>query len=486
MFSVLHLPHARAITGSLALILSLLAGYLTMIAASPMEITVGPVRVGSSLSPAWHGKSVVELPPAGSFEADTHSGPLVVRYALKEITVEQVEELTDPESPARQALDNWRDPVSSGVRSLLLRIGIMSAAAGGLISVLLMRRWRWLLIGAACGLASAATFGAVAYRTYDLAAFQEPRYSGNLSYAPDVLAFSQQTLANLDTYDVRVPEIAESLYTTVNQLHQLSPSLQPDETIRLLHISDMHSSSAAAKLVKNVTEIYSVDLVIDTGDETDLGTPFEASYPGTYLPLPKPYVWVAGNHDSPTITRVMRNIPGVTVLDREFVNISGISIGGFADPASLSISPQPSSDSVLAAEAEKIAESVSEQTPSPFIVAVHDPKQAARLAGRVPVVLNGHTHHELITTGSGTVFLDAGSTGAGGFRGFEAGREIPSTLQILYISTDPLKLTAVDTITIYGFSQEFSVVRRVFGPEEGAALPGLTLATVPYQGFGPR
>jgi hypothetical protein len=38
---------------------------------------------------------------------------------------------------------------------------------------------------------------------------------------------------------------------------------------------------------------------------------------------------------------------------------------------------------------------------------------------------------------------------------------------VLYISKDPLKLEAIDTISINGFSQEFSVVRRVFGQEEG-------------------
>ncbi|MHB9054279.1 MAG: hypothetical protein ACYC5F_09905 [Thermoleophilia bacterium] len=49
----------------------------------------------------------------------------------------------------------------------------------------------------------------------------------------------------------------------------------------------------------------------------------------------------------------------------------------------------------------------------PFMVAVHDPKQAAMLAGKVPVVVDGQTHRQGITVDKGTVFLNAGSTGGG-------------------------------------------------------------------------
>lgn len=458
----------QIIVGAISIFLAVLAGYFALILASSTEVEVGPMRVGFALRPAWHGKSVLELPPAGSLEADTHSAPAEVDYVIKEISVSRVEDLTDPNSAARQALDNWREPVGGAAREMLLRIGILSAMAGFTVVTMLRRRWQWGLAGATVALATAFLVGGLAYLTYDTNAFQEPRYNGNLAYAPDIITFSQQTLANLNTYEDRVPEIAESVYRTVSQLHQLPQAVSAGDTIKVLHISDMHSSEAAARLTKTVTDLYQVDFIVDTGDSTDLGTGFEAGYPTTYLPLPKPYVWVAGNHDTPTITRTMQGIPGVTVLQSEFVSFARVTLGGFPDPASTSLSPNPSSDARLADDAARIAGIVGRRSEGPFMVAVHDPKQAAKLPGLVPVVLNGHTHRESITVRDGTVFLDGGTTGGGGFRGVNHDSESPSTLQILYIQQDPLKLAAVDTITIYGFSQEFSVVRRVFAPDEGA------------------
>jgi len=441
--------------------------YYALILASTTEITVGPVSFEFVLQPAWHGKSEVNLPPAGSLEADTHTGPAIVSYSLKEIAVNDVGDLTNPDSAARQDLENWRDPVRSKEWSLIFRVALATMLTGAAVAGLLQRRWRWALAGMALGLATAICVSALIYGTYDVGAFRDSRYSGNLTYAPEVLAFAEDTLANLNAYEDRVPEIADNLYRTLTELHQLPLTSPEAETIRVLHVSDMHSSAAGAQLVKTVVDLYKIDLVIDTGDLTDLGTSLEMRYPSTYLPLTVPYIWVAGNHDTPTAINTMMAIPSVTVLDSQFTTVDNILIGGFPDPASRSISPQPSTDARQAEEAIRIAGLVDSHRPKPFIVAVHDPKQAGNLGGKVPVVVDGHTHREGIVVENGTVFLDAGSTGGGGFRSFNQNGESPSSLQVLYIRKEPQKLMAVDSISIYGFSQQFSVSRRVFGPNEG-------------------
>jgi len=87
----------------------------------------------------------------------------------------------------------------------------------------------------------------------------------------------------------------------------------------------------------------------------------------------------------------------------------------------------------------------------------------------VLAVIDGQTHQEDITVKDGTVFLNADTTGGGGPRGFNDNGESPTSLQVLYISRDSLRLEAVDTILIYGYQQEFSVRRRVFGPDKGVA-----------------
>lgn len=458
---------ARLIFGILTILAAVLAAYYSFILVSPTAFTVGPVKAELSLKPALHGKTVVDLPPAGSIEADTHVSPAIVNYSLKEISVEEVDDLINADSEARVQLENWREPVRREAGSMILKVILVAMLAGGVVAGLLHRRWQWALAGLVTGILTVLVVGGLSYGTYDMDAFSEPRYSGSLTYAPDVLAFSQETLAKLDDYEDRVPEIAESLYRTVNALNQLPQAPPEADTIRVLHVSDMHSSAAAAGLVRSAAELYDVDFVIDTGDLTDLGTSIEARYPATYLPLKVPYLWIAGNHDTQTIVRTMESTAGVTVLSDSFVDEEGLVVGGFPDPASLSVSPQPSSDGRLAQEAARIAGIVDSHDPKPFIVAVHDPKQAAGLDGKIPVVLNGHTHRESVVIRNGTVFLDAGSTGGGGFRSFAPNGESPSSLQVLYIRKDPVKLVAVDSISISGYSQEFSVSRRVFAADEG-------------------
>lgn len=444
-----------------------LGSYFALIEASDSDVVIGPVRIGFSLRQSWHGKTVVEIPPAGSIEADTHKGPLVAEFTVKEIAVSDIDELTDPFSPARQTLENWQAPFREQLVGLIVKIIAAAVLTGAAIAVLLRRTIKWGLTGAAAGLAVAVLVTGFSYLTFDTDAFSETRYSGSIDYAPEILAFSEETLANLDAYKNRLPEIAESLYMTVSELHRLPPSIANAGDIRILHVSDMHNSTAAAALVKKTATLYNAAFIIDTGDLTELGLPFEAKYPASYLPLPVPYLWIAGNHDTPAITEAMKPMPGVRVINNDFITTDGIRVGGFSDPAAASLSPNPVSDDMMAGEAARVADAVDGQPQKPFIVAVHDPKQGMRLAGKVPVVLNGHTHRQSITVKEGTIFLDAGTTGAGGFRGFEMGRESPGSLFVLYVQKEPLKLVAVDAISIYGFSQEFSVTRRVFGAEEG-------------------
>lgn len=444
-----------------------IAAYYSLILVSPTDVTVGPIRAEFSLKPGLHGKTVVDLPPAGTIEADTHSSPAIVNFSLKEISVNEVDDLIGVDSQTRAQLENWREPVGREAGTLIVKVALVAMLTGGAVAWLLHRRWRWALAGMATGLATVLAVGGLAYGTYNMNAFSEPRYSGSLTYAPEVLAFSQETLANLDEYENRVPEIADSLYRTISELHQLPQAPPEEDTIRALHISDMHSSSDAAKLVKTVVDQYNIDFIIDTGDLTKFGTSFEIKYPSTYLPLPKPYVWIGGNHDSPLVTRTMQSIPGVTVLDSQFEQIDGITVGGFPDPGSRSLNPQPASDAGMASEAARIAGLVDVQRPRPFIVAVHDPRAAALLNGRVPVVVDGHTHRQGITVENGTVFLNAGSTGGGNLRSFNHDGETLSSLHVLYIRKEPQKLVAVDTVIIYRFSQEFSVTRRVFAADEG-------------------
>jgi predicted phosphodiesterase len=478
---------ARSAMLAVATILaSMSIAYVVITLASETEVEIGPVSIEFSIEPSLYGRSVVALPPAGTIEADTHAGPSQINFGLKEIAVDEVDDLTREGSPARMALEDWREPVEAGARSLILRLVIVAVLSAGAIAWLIQRSWRWLPAGCFAGLAVAFLLIALPWLTYDTSAFLEPRYSGSLADAPEVITFSQDVLANLELYGDQVPAIAESLYLTVNQLQQLPPSLAVEETIKIMHVSDLHASEAGAGLIQRVIDLYEIDLVIDTGDSTELGLPFEAGYLSYYLPVSVPYIWVGGNHDNPFITATMERIDGVIVMDDEFVTREGLTLGGFPDPAAASFSLSEFSEQAIRDDGELILQAVREASPVPFIVAVHNPMQAQLLPGRVPVVLAGHTHRESIEVVDGSVLLNSGSTGGGGLRSFEKEKELPSSLQILYVRRQPMKLIAVDSMEIFGFSQEFRAERRVFQPGEGEQMPNVETSGVAVDAGGDR
>ena len=445
------------------MIVAALLAYFAVMLVSTQEVEIGPVIVEFHTRPSWRGLSIVELPPAGSLRADTHRTPVELVYTLKEISVDRVEELTREDSASREALRNWHEPVESHTRAFLLKITVVAALTAGSIVWLIKRRWRWALAGTAVGAIIALTLFWLTWSTYDFKAFAEPSYTGSLARAPEVVGFSQEFLANLDTYSDQVPRIADNLYRTVNELQHLPDSLPLEDSIRVLHVSDLHNSGAGAQLLTRVVNLYAIDLVIDTGDISELGLPFELDYPRSFLPLNVPYIWISGNHDSRLVSETMRQINGVTVLDNTFTTAAGMTIGGFPDPSTVSLLPRVATGSELAENSIVILDLVRSNTNAPEIVAVHDPGQAEQLPGTVPVVLSGHTHMSSIEVTDSTVIINAGSTGGGGLRGFESGRESPISLQVLYFNDVSRHLMAVDTIAIYGISQEFQVTRRIFG-----------------------
>ena len=77
-----------------------------------------------------------------------------------------------------------------------------------------------------------------------------------------------------------------------------------------------------------------MDLVIDTGDLSDFGTPFEILLTKRLADLPAPYVFVPGNHDSPSTILSLQKFGNVIILQGESISLRGLNIFGMGDPAS--------------------------------------------------------------------------------------------------------------------------------------------------------
>lgn len=112
---------------------------------------------------------------------------------------------------------------------------------------------------------------------------------------------------------------------------------------------------------------------------------------------------------------------------------------------------------------------------------------ARPLAGKVPVVLNGHDHRLSVREAEGTTWIDAGTSGAAGIRGLEERKEVPYSMVLLYFArnAEGYRLRTIDTLEVRGRSAGFTLNRILVGdggnPKgsgeplmDGARLPAST------------
>jgi predicted phosphodiesterase len=218
--------------------------------------------------------------------------------------------------------------------------------------------------------------------------------------------------------------------------------------------------------VRQLVQGTRVDLVIDTGDLTDFGLPLEAEITKGIAEIKVPYVFVAGNHDSPAIVAPVRKNQNAVILEGKPVLVDGLSIIGSPDPSSLRLSGNNVTTSLaaLSAAAAKLAAEYLAAVPTPDIVCVHDPLQSALLVGKARLILCGHEHRNYVEEKNGTVICNAGTTGAAGGRYFDHENGVPMTAAILCFSRTPKpRLLFIDQIVLQGSLGEYSISRRTFG-----------------------
>ena len=373
-----------------------------------------------------------------------------------------------------------------------------------------------LVLGLAVGLAVAAALGmSVRYlrgqprRTHELR--RRARQAGAavvvtvavaaygaLSYNPNwvreseltgTLAAAQLFPSELSQYYSQQSKAFDVLGSVVGIQAALQAQIEDDQTpqtaLQIMTVSDMHLA-ANYPLVSQYAANYGVDLVINTGDESEFGTAAELT--PSYLDAVRaltattPMLWIAGNHDSPATAQVMSGIPGVTVLGTKttlggggyavtagLVDAFGLRIAGLSDPRVYGASgrygaddasvvdplqretvraavgppaedpPAPSSASSSASPPAPAATStappdgaVAEAAPID-VFAVHEPVAAEELRevlpDRVRQTVSGHVHAQNdsadVQAGDATIDLVEGSTGAGGLDNIVRGTERP-------------------------------------------------------------
>jgi predicted MPP superfamily phosphohydrolase len=315
--------------------------------------------------------------------------------------------------------------------------------------------------------------------TYNPDWVRESRLTGTLAAAqlfPDQLSayYSQQSKA-LDVLG-SVVGIQAALQA------QIEDDQTPQTALRIMYVSDLHLA-ANWPLVGQYATNYDVDLIIDTGDESEFGTREELT--ASYLDgiravtATTPMLWIAGNHDSPATVEIMRTVPGVTVLGTKtattgegyqvtagVVQAYGLTIAGLSDPRVYGASgaygaDDPSvvdplqraavqaavgqdgaavgqdgaaGDPTSSAPSDGDSTDAASGAPDPVdVFAIHEPVAAEALREELPGLIrqtvSGHVHAQNdsadLQGGDAAIDLVEGSTGAGGLDNIVRGTDRP-------------------------------------------------------------
>jgi predicted phosphodiesterase len=440
------------------------AGSLAALSLVPTaDQRVGPatITIGASLG---KGATILRIPPFGTVSAPTHGPPLRLVATLTEL---------DPQGVARglasdEARTELVGEMETSLRRAAMRAGFRLALGGlvigGLIAGLLPgRHVRGVLIGGAGGLIATSLLLFATSRSYDVAAFQEPRFTGTLERAPDLLQAVQKqgtSIAEIRSkYQIGAERLAE-IVSLAGAPHENPRS----GSVAILHVSDVHSNPLGLEFAKQLAERFEVDAVLDTGDLTSFGQPIEARIGELLSGVGRPWLLVPGNHDSPEVRQSMAAVPNVVVLDQRVEQVGGVSILGWGDPTFTpgSLITTAEARKRQYEEAPKVAQRVRETEAD--VLAVHNADLAADSVGEVPLVLSGHRHKRTQRTRNGTLQLEVGSTGATGLGSFLVESDLAYEAQIVYFRDR--RPVAVDYIRFRTLGTDFEIDRRTLEVEQ--------------------
>ena len=432
---------------------------------SAISFSVNSLEFKLELVPFNHGETAIVIPPVGEVRASTHRAPFMIRLTLVNL---KPDFLADTLSGLAEADHAWqvKKQLSEKITGWVLRWAVIAGLGGAVGWFLCNRRasGRSLLAGGGIAFfAGLLLFGLTVVYPYNLDAFQNPRYRGAIGAAPWVVDLVADTLGSFKTAGEQLEVLSVNVRNLCDQLERNFPTTQ-DLPLTVLAVSDIHNNPAALSFMEKIIQTFQIDLIIDTGDITDLGTGLESEVIKKIAELPAPYLFVPGNHDNPHVIETMRQ-SGALVMEDQILDISGLRILGLADPASRAQVPTVAPEEELKAAGRSGFEKLYDELGPPDLLAAHNFLMIHDFLGKVPVILTGHTHQPGVTFEQGTWLINPGSAGASGIRGLQTPGEAQMySLAILYFGEadrDSQKLTvvAVDLITVPQLQDSFTVQR---------------------------
>lgn len=432
-----------------------------------LTVNVSGMEFIINLKLSLKGFTSIVLPPLGVLRAATHNAPVQISVVLQSINLDFIKSILDVAQDKVELILMFKNQLKHVLFFLTAKtilLGLLGSALGGFILKLKKKEFFLCLL---TGFLITIMLLIPLFATYDMDAFNTPEYSGTLKAAPWIIGLLNKGISQINELGQQIKNMSDSISTVFSKMDDIDPVDGSDKIVRVLHVSDIHNNPVAYDLMEQVVKNFKVDFIIDTGDITDYSTPLEDMVIKNLAKLSVKYIYVSGNHDSQNVIDMLKKIKNVVLLDGKMINIDGINVLGFSDPASKNADIKPPDEMKIMEQSLKISEWLDISESAPDILAVHNPKITDNLIGRIPVILNGHTHRLNIFQKQGSIVINAGTTGAAGIRGLQTKSDVPYSAVLLYFKKpgdnyQRTALVAADIIKISNLKAGFQVERLFF------------------------
>jgi predicted phosphodiesterase len=458
----------RALALAAIVVATLAGGYLALVSfRQDRELSVGTIRL--SVSPGHKGALDVYVPLVdwgARFEAIRL--PARLRVDLRTIDRDVVKRIAAGGAlDVHDARSDARDAIATYLRNLLLTFLLCGGSLGVLVAFAVRGgatpKLRYTT-GTAIGTAILATT-ALAFTLPPRGPIDKPQY---YAHGPDI----PRALEAVETAQRSTKALDEELDAQLVGLARLvvAPANRPalDNRPRLTVASDLHNNVLALPILERTADKGPVFFV---GDLTDRGSPLEAALVRRVVRTGKPFVFVAGNHDSDTLSRRLardgaivltrtgrQSGRGDTTDGRPVVNVAGLRVAGYDDPFE-----RHAGDNFAdrynrvpdAAEVDRFTDWLRGVRDQVDVVMVHNPALLPKALDELDaeprsqplVILTGHTHHAELTRRPNATVINAGTVGAGGTGNLLEKSDI-GIARFLYERKPSFRALAVDMVTI--------------------------------------
>ncbi|MBI3984270.1 metallophosphoesterase family protein [Candidatus Microgenomates bacterium] len=438
-----------------------LAGFgLGVRLAGAMDLRVGPVDTRVTLQP--RSETVLGIPPFGLVSFDSHDGWFGVKVEVVDLDRERLAVLAQQPDPLVVLAEQATRDVKHGIWLFVIRLFVAGGLGTLLLSVIIWRRWRPVVVGTTITMVLALGTLQWAQVSFRPDAINQPKFIGALEEAQPILSGFSLDQANLQAYQAKLGELVGNVTRIYESLGNL-PATTDGEITAVLFVTDIHSSVGAFGTIASVAEQFGVDLVIDGGDLTNSGLPFEQVLFAGIEQLDVPYLFVKGNHDSSSTVAAVSQFANATVLDGQPVEVMGLRILGGSDPL---YTPNQAGRDLPEAEAalvraagDQLAE-IARADGNIDLAVAHNPVAGEQLGGVVPLVLSGHAHQRRLERIEQTLLYIEGSAGGVGDPDIETGEPPSLLMSVLYFDPATRRLVAYDQITIGGLGLTRMTVER--------------------------